>query len=454
MAGQAYIRHPVKVNLYNRYYARNASLSIAVFFVFALSNQMALGQSPIRPSVYFTDYFDSNGMTVFGGPRNQIYLPPTYGIAASPDGQRIYVSSPGIRTIYVIDTLSNLLVDQISLDSPPNALAVSPDGTLLYATTYSNLAVINTATKALVANPAVGLTPLGVAATPDGSKIYVTNYNSDSVSVITTKNFKVKSTISVAVPGSFTAPSPIAISPDGATAYVVLSGASSVAVLDTNRDSIIAMIPVGPGPTSVAFTPDGHRAYVTYGSTVSFIDTASQTVTANLDIGDQIEAVGVSAQGDYVWVTHPFSQQVSVIDTTTNAVTTASTPSTTWSVAINDIRMAVDIQPGMFPNVISLNGSGKVQVAILSRPGFSAPDQIYRAQLTFGHTGHEQSLVSCNAKGDDLNHDGLPDLVCWFDIAQSNLQLGDTVGIVRATIFNGGPVPFVTGVDSVKITAN
>jgi hypothetical protein len=149
----------------------------------------------------------------------------------------------------------------------------------------------------------------------------------------------------------------------------------------------------------------------------------------------------------YYAVTHPFSQQLSVIDTATNAVTTSSTPSTTWSVAINDIRMAVDIQPGMFPNVISLNGSGRVQVAILSSPGFSAPDQIYRAQLTFGHTGHEQSLVSCNAKGDDVNHDGLPDLVCWFDIAQSNLQMGDTVGIVRATIFNVTPVPIVTGID-------
>lgn len=415
---------------------------------------MARGQSPIGPSVYFTNYFDSNGMTVFGGPRNQIYVPQTYGVVASPDGQRIYVSSPGMRAIYVIDTRSNLPVDLISLDSPPSALAMSPDGTLLYATTYSNLAVINTATKALVANPAVGLTPLGVAVAPNGSKIYVTNYNSDSVSVITTKNFKVKSTISVAVPGSFAAPSPVAISPDGATAYVVLSGASSVAVLDTDRDSIIAMIPVGPGPTSVAFTPDGHRAYVTYGSTVSIIDTASLTVTASLQIGDQIEAVGVGAQGDYAWVTHPFSQQVSVIDTTTNAVTTVSTPSTTWFVAINDIRMAIDIQPGTFPNAINLNGSGKVQVAILSRPGFSAPDQIDRAQLTFGHTGHEQSLVSCNAKGDDVNHDGLPDLVCWFDTARSNLQPGDTVGIVRATIYNSAPDALVTGIDSVKVTAN
>jgi hypothetical protein len=77
MAGQVCIQHPVKVNLYNRYYARNARLSVAFFFVFVLSNQMASGQMPIRPSVYFTDYFDSNGMTVFGGPRNQIYLPPT-----------------------------------------------------------------------------------------------------------------------------------------------------------------------------------------------------------------------------------------------------------------------------------------------------------------------------------------------------------------------------------------
>ena len=135
-------------------------------------------------------------------------------------------------------------------------------------------------------------------------------------------------------------------------------------------------------------------------------------------------------------------------------MTTASTSSTTWFVAINDIRIAVDIKPGEFPNTINLSGSGKVQVAILSRPGFSAPNLIDTAQLTFGHTGREQSLASCNTKAEDINHDGLPDLVCWFDIVQSNLQLGDTVGIVRATIYNGGPVTQVTGVDSVKIIAN
>ena len=35
--------------------------------------------------------------------------------------------------------------------------------------------------------------------------------------------------------------------------------------------------------------------------------------------------------------------------------------------------------------------------------------------LTFGHSGDEKSLAFCDPGGQDVNGDGLPDLVCHFD---------------------------------------
>jgi len=202
----------------------------ALLCVIGFSRNAALGQFPLAgPSVYLTNYGSSDPgwpMTVlpFGLAGTPIDLgAQTWGLAASPDGRRVYASAPPFRLVVVIDTRSNLIVDRIELDGAVFGLAVSPDGTRMYATTYSNLAVIDTSTKAVIANTAVGLTPLGVAATPDGSKVYVTNFNSDSLSVITTKNFRVTSTVSLGAAGS-ARPRGIAVSPDGATAYIVLRG--------------------------------------------------------------------------------------------------------------------------------------------------------------------------------------------------------------------------------------
>ncbi|WP_285509660.1 IPT/TIG domain-containing protein, partial [Streptomyces sp. NBRC 13847] len=53
-----------------------------------------------------------------------------------------------------------------------------------------------------------------------------------------------------------------------------------VSVIDTATNSVIGTIAVGQGPTGVAVSPDGTRAYTTNSdsNTVSVIDTATNTV--------------------------------------------------------------------------------------------------------------------------------------------------------------------------------
>ena len=68
-------------------------------------------------------------------------------------------------------------------------------------------------------------------------------------------------------------------------AYITNEGSSTVSVIDTATNTVIATIPVGSHPQGVAVTPDGSRVYVANQGavegvgTVSVISTATNTVT-------------------------------------------------------------------------------------------------------------------------------------------------------------------------------
>jgi hypothetical protein len=67
--------------------------------------------------------------------------------------------------------------------------------------------------------------------------------------------------------------------------------------------------------------------------------------------------------------------------------------------------------------------------------------------LTFGHTGNENSLTTCDAPT-DVNHDGRLDLVCHFTIKSSGFVMGDTLGYLKGGTLVGNTIH---GSDMVKI---
>lgn len=76
-----------------------------------------------------------------------------------------------------------------------------------------------------------------------------------------------------------------------------------------------------------------------------------------------------------------------------------------------------------------------IRVAVLSASNFDAVQQIDQTSVTFGRTGDEPSLESCGA--DELNGDGVPDLVCQFDTSVTGLSRGVAQeGILRAMDVN------------------
>jgi YVTN family beta-propeller protein len=105
----------------------------------------------------------------------------------------------------VIDAASNTVTATFLTGTPyPVGLAVSPDGKTLYVSSGVSgfsipevVSVIDTTTDTVTTTIPVGTSPTGVGVTPDGSNVLVANSDDNTVSVIDTKTNTVIATIPV-----------------------------------------------------------------------------------------------------------------------------------------------------------------------------------------------------------------------------------------------------------------
>jgi hypothetical protein len=108
----------------------------------------------------------------------------------------------------------------------------------------------------------------------------------------------------------------------------------------------------------------------------------------------------------------------------------------------------IDIKPGSFPNSINLGSNGTVPVAIISTPSFDATTVNPLGVTLAG------SQVQLKGKGtpmysfEDINGDGLADLVVHVTTEALQLSPTDAMAVLTGSTFGGVPI---TGSDSVRI---
>lgn len=240
--------------------------------------------TPDGKSIYVTSYY-SNTVSVVDAATRTVsdtitvgYNP--IGITISKDGKTVYVANQSGKTVSVINTTTKA-VSSLTVGGQPIAVAVSPDGASLYVAKYNynydngyhsrscgSVSVVSLETGKVTSTIQIEGCPNAIAITPAGESVYATTMNygysngrywfAGSVAVIDSKTASLTATIPVG-----TYPTGVTVSSDGTTVYVTNEGSGTVSVIDVASGKVIDTISVGRSPWETAVSLDGTNAYVT-----------------------------------------------------------------------------------------------------------------------------------------------------------------------------------------------
>jgi PKD repeat protein len=214
----------------------------------------------------------------------------------------------------------------------------------------------------------------------------------------------------------------------GQTYYIQISG-----LYGSSGTGTLSLEPASPPQAYFYFDPFDPSI----SETIQFYDYSYDPAGIGIEIWEWDFGDGTPQSTDQ-YPTHMYAADGDYSVTLTVTTFDGRSASVTQTVQVRtQFTYTIDIKPGSQTNPINPRSSGKIPVVILSTPDFNAPLDVDRTSLTFGRTGNELSLVSCNRRGEDVNGDGLKDLVCHFKTKLTGFKFGDTEGILRGLTLGG-----------------
>jgi YVTN family beta-propeller protein len=212
----------------------------------------------------------------------------------TPDGKEVWVTVRGESHVAVLDAATFEEKTRIATPNGPGMQIFSPDGKYGYICSSFNpeTVVIDTASKQVVGRVKQD-SPFcpNIAATPDGKQVWFTLKDIGRTMVFDAK--PPFAPIKAFDTGPITNHVNFATTAKGSFAYVTVGGLNQVKVFRTDDFSQVATIPVGKLPHGVWPSGDGKRIYVGLenADALAAIDTATNTVVANVPIGQAPQAI-------------------------------------------------------------------------------------------------------------------------------------------------------------------
>jgi YVTN family beta-propeller protein len=279
-------------------------------------------------------------------------IPVNHGVAAAPDGSRIYVSGEAETALKVFDARTLELIKSIPLSARPNNISITPDGQKVYVGIIAPPGAIDVIDTALLQNVKTIDVPGGIHniyVTPDGKNVVAGSIAGRRLTVldaatdqevwawegeairpvaISAKADGSTDKLFIQVSGHhgflvfdwdsraevtrITQPDVppeqrydstyngapahgIGVSPDGKSVWSTSRMNSHVYVYSLPNLELLAGIPTGTDPDWVTFTPDSKFAYVANAesNTVSAIDMETLQEVTQIPVGESPKRNGI-----------------------------------------------------------------------------------------------------------------------------------------------------------------
>ncbi len=155
-----------------------------------------------------------------------------------------------------------------------------------------------------------------ITITADGATLLVVNPDSNSLTLVDTASQSVIAEIPVGVdPRTVAVASPMGET--GGLAYVANRGSDTVSVIDLSARSVITEVSVGNRPYGVVVSPDGGRIYVAeQGSDhLRILEADSLETVSALVVADRPSGLAIDEDGSTLYLTHLLTNTITLIHT-------------------------------------------------------------------------------------------------------------------------------------------
>lgn len=230
--------------------------------------------------------------------------------------------------------LSLLVAPLILSNAAPPPKATAGRGLLIVANKGDHtVGIIDPSEGREVATiPDEGVTAHEVAVSPDGSTIWAPIYGNSGVgapgtdgSTLTVMSVPGRKVVGSIDFGKGLRPHCAVFGPKNGLLYVTTELSDSIAVIDPHTRQIIGSIPTGQKESHMlAIASDGRRAYTAnvHVGTVSAIDLHAEKVLAVIPISKETQRIAISPDGHYVFTADQTEPRLAVINTDTNKLQT------------------------------------------------------------------------------------------------------------------------------------
>jgi len=149
-----------------------------------------------------------------------------------------------------------------------------------------------------------------IAITADGATLLVVNPDSNSLTLVATTDRSVLAEVPVGVD-----PRSVAVDDARERAYVANRGSDSVSVVDLDARSPVAEVAVGGRPVGVALSPDGRFLAVAElgDDRVRFLDAATLASLSAIAVADRPHGLAFTPDGQHLLVSHLLSGNVTIL---------------------------------------------------------------------------------------------------------------------------------------------